>query len=135
MHYLYFVHWLKTTHSLDENLPNLSFFDICLVFLVLANLLEDITIIGQLHDITEWKNIYLSLKFTYHKLFVFSSINASLYWITLGCLTEAKILTSLIAFSLSFSLKWSSLTFLRAYCLLSSSLLTLYTFEYAPSPI
>ena len=71
----------------------------------------------------------------YHRLWLCSSRNASLYWITFGCFTDARIRTSLIAFSLSFSERCTSFTFFNAYFLLSCSLLTLKTFEYAPSPV
>jgi hypothetical protein len=51
-----------------------------------------------------------------------------------GDLTEARILTSFIAFYLSLSDKSLSFTFFKAYSMLSDNRLTLYTYEYAPSP-
>lgn len=70
----------------------------------------------------------------YHKLYDVSSRNASLYCITFACLTLANILTSFNAFYFSLSDKDYSFTFFKAYSKPSAILLTLYTFEYAPSP-
>ena len=39
MHDFYFVHRAEPSHGLYENLPNLAFFDISLLFLVITNIL------------------------------------------------------------------------------------------------
>ena len=60
------------------------------------------------------KKFNLKLKWTYHKLLLGSSINASLYEQILWCLILARILTSLRAFSFSLSDNLIIFTFLRA---------------------
>jgi len=44
------MHCLQSFSGLDENLPNLSLFNIGLDFLVVTYFLKYITVIGQLHD-------------------------------------------------------------------------------------
>ena len=46
VHDLDFVHGVKPPDHLNEYLPDLPFFDVSLVFLVVADLLEDITVVG-----------------------------------------------------------------------------------------
>ena len=70
-----------------------------------------------------------------HKASDSSSIKASLYDITKGLFTLARIRTSFKAFCFSLSERPFNFTFLRAYILESSFLLTLKTVLYAPSPI
>ena len=43
------VEGTEASHNLDENVPNFLFLDVGLSFLVIADLLEDITIVGILH--------------------------------------------------------------------------------------
>ena len=50
MHNLDFVHRIQPSDCLDEYLPDLTFFDIRFVFFVLANLLKDVSVVGQFHD-------------------------------------------------------------------------------------
>jgi len=87
--------------------------------------LKQVSIISILHDDT--KAAASNVIGAYHRLCVFGSMKASLYEMTFLCLIEARILTSLIAFSFSFSERFPRRTFFNAYTWLSAILLTLYT--------
>lgn len=47
---------LETAHYLNEDVPDLLLFDVSFAFLVTANLLENVTVIGVLHDETKQIN-------------------------------------------------------------------------------
>ena len=53
MHDLDLVHGLQSAQRLNQNLPNLPLFDVGLHLLVIANLLEHVAVVGQLHDDAE----------------------------------------------------------------------------------
>ena len=53
MHDFDLVHGAKTSHCLNKDLPNLPLFDVSFLLFVVADFLEDIPVIGQLHDNTE----------------------------------------------------------------------------------
>ena len=82
VHDLNLVHRMQTTHSLNENLPDLPLFDVGFLFLVVANFLKYVAVIGQLHYNAE-AMIEIN-KLTYHKLLLSSFMKASLYCITFG---------------------------------------------------
>ena len=45
MHHLDLVHGLQAAHRLDEDLPDLALFDVSLLFFVVTNLLENVTVV------------------------------------------------------------------------------------------
>ena len=47
------MHGLQFAQRLDHDLPNLPLFDVGLHLLVIANLLEHVAVVGQLHDDAE----------------------------------------------------------------------------------
>ena len=53
VHDLDLVHCLQPSHRLNENLPNLPLLDVGLHLLVIANLLEHVAVVSQLHDNAE----------------------------------------------------------------------------------
>lgn len=44
------MHGLQSAQRLDHYLPNLSLLDVRLHLLVVADLLEDVSVVGELHD-------------------------------------------------------------------------------------
>ena len=46
----------KTAYDLDKNVPYLFLFDVGLAFLVVANLLKNVSVISILHDETKNKS-------------------------------------------------------------------------------
>jgi len=46
VHNLYFVHSLQASDRLYEDLPNLTFFDISFIFFMLADFLENVSVVG-----------------------------------------------------------------------------------------
>jgi len=56
MKYLRIVQRLQPLYNLNENFPNLFFFKVSLVFLMLCNFLEQIAMVCVLHnDTTDFK--------------------------------------------------------------------------------
>lgn len=115
---------LEASNYLYEYFPYFFLLNILLILLVHSNFLEKVSVVGILHHNAISEMFRLKLDKTYHKLLLGSSMKASLYEQILGCLIEAKILTSLRAFSFSLSDSFSILTFFSAYISLSAIRLT-----------
>lgn len=106
---------LKSSYNLNEHVPDFLFFDVRFSFLIVADFLENVSVISILHDQAARKVIVREIMiYTYHKELLLSSIKASLYETTLGWFIEARIRTSFKAFSFSLSDKLSILTFFSA---------------------
>ena len=118
MHNFKLVQSPQTSHDLNEYLPYNGLAEISAVFLVLHYFLEKVSVVRIFHHNA---NEHL----TYQRLWEASSRKASLYSMIFGCLTEARMRTSLSAFFCSFSDKLGSLTRFKAYSVLSASRLTL----------
>lgn len=63
MHDLDLMHSLQTAHRLNENLPNLTLLDVSLLLFVLHDLLENVAIVGQLHDYAERLRLLIDERF------------------------------------------------------------------------
>ena len=50
MHDFDLVHGVQANDCLDEDLPDLTLFNVCLLLLVLTDLLKDITVVSQFHN-------------------------------------------------------------------------------------
>lgn len=100
----------KALYNLNKNAPNFLFGQVLLLFLMLCYFLIQITVIRILHHNT---NKILSQYF-YHNDWDASSMNASWYEQMDRCWMLANILTSLRAFSFSFSDSLPIFTFLSA---------------------
>ena len=90
-------------------MPNFFFFEISFLLFLIFNLSQKISMFRIFHNYTKYLIILNN-----HKELDYSSRNDSLYVTILGCLIEAKILTSFNAFFLSFSFKLSILTLFKA---------------------
>ena len=101
----------ETSNYLYKNIPDFFLLYVGLSFLIIANLLKNVPIVGVFHHEAKLLD---KVNYTYHKELLVSSMNASLYNITFGLFNEANILTSFRAFSFSFSDKFSILTFFSA---------------------
>ena len=53
MEYVHIVQWFQSFYDLDKNAPNVIFFEVSLLFLMLGNFLEEISIVGILHHNTK----------------------------------------------------------------------------------
>ena len=50
MEYIIIMQRFETSNNLDEDLPDLLFRNVLLHFLVLSDLLEEVTVVGEFHD-------------------------------------------------------------------------------------
>lgn len=50
VHDLNFVHWVESSHNLNKDLPNLSFFDVGFVLFMVTDLLKDVSVVCQFHN-------------------------------------------------------------------------------------
>jgi hypothetical protein len=72
MHDFDLVHSAEASHRLNEYLPDLSLFNVSLLFFVVAYFLENVPIIGQFHDNTIYftfrikREIKLTIDFYYY---------------------------------------------------------------------
>jgi hypothetical protein len=96
------MHRLETSHYLNENAPNFLLSEGSLVLLMLGYLLEKIPIVRVFHHNTKKVDKYIFLH-PYHKDCEAASIKASLYCTMWLLFSDARIRTSLMAFSFSLS--------------------------------
>jgi len=108
MHDLQIVKCFEPTHYLNENSPYDLFVKYRFFLLVFGNVLKQISIVCELDDEAKGEGR------AYHNDSESGSINDSLYETTNFVLTEARIQTSLSAFSFSFSVSPPIFTFFNA---------------------
>jgi hypothetical protein len=54
MHYVQIMHRSQPSNDLDEYGPDFSLWHLCRLLLVIANLLEEVSIVSVLHHYTEY---------------------------------------------------------------------------------
>lgn len=69
---------LQTSNDLNKNIPNFLFFYISFSLLIAAYFLEDVSVVGVLHNKAAKQMVSEVEGSTYHKLLLGSSMNASL---------------------------------------------------------
>ena len=67
---IHIVERLESSHYLDENAPNIVFFEVSLLLLMFGNFLEEVAIISVLHDNTTLIKVTNALRKESFKAFI-----------------------------------------------------------------
>ena len=72
-----FVENLKASNDLYKDVPDFLFLDVSFPFLVVTDLLKDVSVVSILHDEATKRSVYITV--TYQRELLESSMKASLY--------------------------------------------------------